>query len=200
MEELLIAEHEAATTPQAPAPKKAAPKKLTQEEKDMAAEKKQAESKFFKRISPEELRRMDKPERAKYYKWLADRDREKVTGVFRFFERPGGDLEFVFGEYLDAPVEKYHLVDGQTHEISLGAARHLNKNGWYPEYEYVPGGKNILVPGGQPTNMRMGKKVRRFAFQKLDFMEEDLSEYGQAVNGIVSVEFVGNQNIVDRPS
>lgn len=199
MEDLLIAELEAAKAPvQEPEKKKAPPKKIIKEEQEIAHEKKRAEEKFFKRLPPEELRKMSLEQRKHYYKWLADRDREKVTGVFRFYERQGGDLEFVFQEYLDSPMEKYHLIDGQTYEISLGAARHLNKNGWYPEYEYIPGGKNILVPGGQPTNMRIGKKVRRFSFQKLDFMEEDLAEYGQPMSGLVEVEYVGSENRTER--
>lgn len=172
--------------------------KPTKEEMEIAEEKKRKEKKFFKRLPPEELRKMSREERQDYYHWLGDRDKEKVTGVFRFFERPGGDLEFVFSEWPGCPDERYHLVDGQTYSISLGAARHLNKNGWYPEYEYIPGGKNINVPDGQPTNMRIGKKVRRYAFQKLDFMEEDMSEYGEPVSGLVSVEYVGNQNQTER--
>lgn len=199
MEELLIADMNEITTTKPMTPKKrtrtVAPI-IAKETLEKIEEKKIEQRKFFKRIAPEELRKMGKEERKSYYKWLADRDREKVTGVFRFYERPGGDLEFVFGEYADNPIERYHLVDGQTYVISLGAARHLNFRGWYPEYEYIPGGKNILVPNGQPTNMRVGKKVRRFSFQKLDFMEEDLSEYGEAASGLVSVEYVGNQNLI----
>ncbi len=170
-------------------------KKVTKEELDIIAEKKIEEKKFFKKIAPTELRKMTIEERKKYYVWLGERDSEKITGVFHFYERPGGDLEFEFGEYPGQPIERYHLIDGQTHTISLGAARHLNKSGWYPEYEYIPGGKNIMVPDGQPTNMRIGKKVRRFGFQKLDYMEEDMTEFGQPISGLVSVEYVGNENL-----
>ena len=105
-------------------------------------------------------------------------------------------MEFVYRAYKGDPVEKYSMIDGQTYEIPLGVARHLNKNGWYPEYEYVPGGKTILVPGGQPTNMRIGKKTHRFGFQKLDFLDDNDAEFSDVQSGIASVEFVGNQNLV----
>ncbi len=151
---------------------------------------------FTKRKSPEELRKMGYNERQRYYEWCRDRDKEKVRGVFRFFERPGGDLSFPYKAYKGEGFETYHLIDGQTYEIPRGVARHLNNDGWYPEYEYTPGGKMINVPGGQPTNMRIGKKVHRFAFQIIDDLDD--AEAGEVQSGLVFAEFVGNQNLVQR--
>jgi hypothetical protein len=192
MEDTLIAELEAK------APVKEPIHQPTSKNKKHPEEKKDQATKYTRAKTPEELRKMSKEEREKYFAWCRDRDREKVKGVFRFYERPGGDMQFVFRGWLGDPVEKYSMIDGQTYEIPLGVARHLNMNGWYPEYGYIPGGKTVLVPGGQPTNMRIEKKVRRFGFQKMDFLEEGLDEYGDVPSGIVAVEFVGNQNLTGQ--
>lgn len=190
MEDLMIAELEAAKTPIKEPVHQPSNKNKKKEKEETQNER------FIRSKSPEELRKMSRDERMRYFDWCRDRDREKVKGVFRFYERPGGDMEFVYRGWRGDPVEKYSMIDGQTYEIPLGVARHLNKNGWYPEYEYIPGGKTILVPGGQPTNMRIGKKTRRFGFQKLDFLDEQEAEFGDVQSGLVSVEYVGNQNLV----
>ncbi len=92
-----------------------------------------------------------------------DRDREKVKGMFKFYEVPGGTLSFVFKKYKEDQIEKYTLSDGQVYEIPLGVAKHLNKNGWYPVHHYKDeeGGKKI----------RIGEKIHRFGFQSLDFTD-----------------------------
>lgn len=178
------------------AAKKQFPKKRDQ--KDIKEEKTNPE-KFDKRKGPDELRKMTYDERQRYYNWCRDQDAELVKGVFKFYERPGHELEFVYRAYKGEGAQTYCLRDGQVYEIPLGVARHLNKDGWYPEYEYVPGGKTIMVPGGRPTNMRIQKKVRRFGFQTLDFVDgQDLAEYGEATNGLVSVEYVGTQNLYQK--
>ena len=53
-----------------------------------------------------------------------DRDREKVKGMFKFYEVPGGTLNFVCKK-----------------------STHLNKNGWYPVHHYKDeeGGKKIRI-------------------------------------------------------
>jgi hypothetical protein len=111
-----------------------------------------------------------------------DKDREKVRGIFHFYEVPGGRLEFCFKAYKDDKIERYDMYDGQIYEIPLGVAKHLNKNGWYPEYEYVAGEKG-LQGGHSPDGrgMRIGKKVRRFSFQSLEFVDTaDLTPNGEA--------------------
>jgi len=80
-----------------------------------------------------------KETQAKNLKYLRDKDREMVKGIFRFHEVPGGTMGFVFRAYIEDEVERCDRVDGEVYTIPLGVARHLNKNGWYPEYEYVPG-------------------------------------------------------------
>ena len=70
-------------------------------------------------------------------KYMRDKDREAVKGVFRFYEVPGGTLSFVFRAYKEDPVERFDLIDGQIYTIPLGVARHLNKNGKYPVHAYA---------------------------------------------------------------
>lgn len=97
-----------------------------------------------------------------------DKDREKVRGIFRFFEVPGGSMSFVFKAYKEDPVERFDLLDGETYSIPLGVAKHLNKNGWYPVHVY-----SMDETGKQV--MKIGQKVRRFGFQSLEFIDiEDL--------------------------
>jgi hypothetical protein len=78
------------------------------------------------------------------------------------------------------------LFDGQIYTIPLGVAKHLNKNGWYPIYEYFKGEPGIQNMG---QNMRIGKKVRRYSFNSLEFVDiDDISPVG---SGLLTVEKVG---------
>jgi len=107
----------------------------------------------------------------KNLKAMCERDREKVKGIFRFFECPGGSLNFCFRAYKWDPVERYDLTDGEICTIPLGVAKHLNKNGWYPQHHY------LMNESGLPQ-MRIGQKKRRFGFQSLEFI--DPAEIGEA--------------------
>lgn len=121
-------------------------------------------------------------------KYMRDKDREMVKGIFRFFEVPGGSMSFVFHAYREDPVERYDFIDGQLYTIPLGVARHLNKNGWYPTYEYIKGEDGVQGGFGPSNTMRVGQKNRRFGFQSLEFIDhEDLSTQ---VSPIVTVEHV----------
>ena len=102
-------------------------------------------------------------------KYQRDKDREPVKGVFRFYEVPGGTLSFVFRAYKQDPVERFDLEDGKIYTIPFGVARHLNKNGKYPVHAYAQN------ESGAPSII-IGKKVARFAFQSLEFIDiEDMS-------------------------
>lgn len=112
-------------------------------------------------------------------KYQRDKDREMVKGIFRYYESPGATLSFCFKAYKEDPIERFNLLDGQVCTIPLGVAKHLNKSGWYPEYEYMPGEKNTVgafSPDGQ--RMRIARKVRRYGFQSLEFL--DIDELGEA--------------------
>lgn len=119
------------------------------------------------------------------HKYNRDKDREMVRGMFKYHEVEGGALMFSIRLYKEDDVENYTLVDGQIYTIPLGVARHLNKNGWYPVYEYIKGEPGVH---GVDGNMRIGKKVRRYSFNSLEFVDiDDISPVG---SGLVTVEKV----------
>lgn len=131
------------------------------------------------------------PGQAANQKAMREKDRTMVKGIFRFYEAPGHTMGFVFRAYPEDPVETFNLKDGEAYTIPLGVAKHLNKNGWYPEYEFtsdrsfqsghsVSMGSHVAPSGG----MKIGKRIRRFGFQSMDFIDE-LQENTQQ---IVTVE------------
>lgn len=108
-------------------------------------------------------------------RYQRDKDREMVKGVFRLYEAPGGTMSFVYKKYKEDPVERFDLVDGQVYNVPLGVAKHLNSGGSYPVHAYN------VKEDGKPT-MEVGKKVRRFGFQSLEFMDvEGLSTVDEPV-------------------
>lgn len=103
----------------------------------------------------------------KSVKYQREKDREPVRGIFRFLEVPGGSLSFTYGPIYKGDVtERYDLVDGHVYTLPLGVAKHLNKNGWYPMYGYQQD------PNGQAQSRQI-KKVHRFQFQSLEFVDLD---------------------------
>ena len=129
------------------------------------------------------------------HKYNRDKDREMVKGIFRFHEVPGGRMAFPFRAYKEDDVEIFDLIDGQVYTIPLGVARHLNKNCWYPVYDYIKGESGIQ--GGYASNvlganstMRVTTKVRRCSFQSLEFVDiDDLNPQGNS--GVSMVETIG---------
>lgn len=117
----------------------------------------------------------------KSLKWHRDKDREKVKGIFKYYEVPGGSMSFVYRQYKEDKTERYDMIDGKVYSIPLGVARHLNKNGWYPVHQYT------MDDAGSPS-MRIGQKKRRFGFQSLEFV--DIEDLGQTNEEIVTVEKV----------
>lgn len=110
-----------------------------------------------------------------------DKDREKVRGIFRFYEIAGGELSFVYKAFKGDKVEKYTLMDGKAYSIPLGVAKHLNRNGCYPIHKYLKGEDGKV-------SQRIGQKVRRFGFQSLEFV--DVDELSTAPSRIITVENV----------
>lgn len=107
-------------------------------------------------------------------KYQRDKDRVPVKGIFRFYEAPGGTLSFCFRAYKEDPIEQFALKDGEVYTLPLGVAKHLNKTGWYPEYEFIQGEKNVVgafSPEGHI--MRVSRKIRRYGFQSLEFVDTD---------------------------
>lgn len=130
-------------------------------------------------MTTQEVKKETKTEQKKSFKYMRDKDRENVRGIFRFYEVPGGSFSFVFKKWKEDPLERFDLIDGQVYTIPLGVAHHLNKNGWYPVHAYA------VDEMGKPL-MKIGQKVRRFGFQSLEFVDvEDLTPVGSP---IVTVE------------
>lgn len=105
--------------------------------------------------------------------YMREKDKEKVRGMFKYYEVPGGQFSFVYGPiYKGDTTERYDFEDGKIYSIPLGVAKHLNKNGWYPEHKHVVDeyGKSIAI---------VGTKHRRFGFQSLEFVDiDDLTPEG----------------------
>lgn len=109
------------------------------------------------------------------------KDREPVKGIFRFYESPGGCMEFSYKCYKGDQIERFNLQDGEVCTIPLGVAKHLNKNGWYPVHAY-------RVEDNGKASMHIGKKVRRFGFQSLEFVDiEDLSPVGSGIEIVTMI-------------
>jgi len=110
------------------------------------------------------------PIKGKDLKYLRDRDREMVRGIFRFFEVPGGNLSFSFRKYREDEIETFSLNDGEIYTLPRGVAHHLSNNCWYPEHTY-----KMDEHGKQ--SMMVSKKRRRCTFEPLEFM--DVSELNE---------------------
>jgi len=113
-------------------------------------------------------------------RYQRDKDREKVKGIFKFYEVPGGSLSFVFKKYKEDPLEKFEFVDGCIYEIPLGVAKHLNKNGSYPVHAYK------MNEDGK-SSMQIGQMVHRFGFQSLEFVDIDDLNDGSDESQIVQM-------------
>lgn len=118
------------------------------------------EAKKDEKITPTKLR------------YMRDKDREIVRGIFRFYEVPGGSLSFNYRKYKEDEVERFDLIDGMTYSIPLGVAKHLNSSGSYPVHAYQ------MDESGRPS-VHVGKRIRRYGFQSLEFIDiEELSDVG----------------------
>lgn len=122
---------------------------------------------------------LPREDREKLQKRQRDKDREKVKGIFKFYEVPGGELSFCLRLHKGDEVEKYTFNDGKIYTVPLGVAKHLNKSGVYPVHAYAQD------EGGQ-VSMKVGKKVRRYGFQSLEFV--DVEEFDHEPSPIITVE------------
>lgn len=137
----------------------------------------------------EDLKDMTKEQVKKKLRYQRDKDREKVKGIFKYYEVPGGSVSFNYRAYKEDQVERYDLVDGQVYEIPLGVAKHLNKNGWYPVHAHT-------VDENGRAKQTLGKKVRRFGFNSLEFI--DIEDLNTDANQLVTVEDIlpSQKNII----
>lgn len=103
---------------------------------------------------------------------LRDKDLKPVKGMFKFYEVPGGTIEFPFLKYKEDRTPKmYRFEDGKVYTIPLMVAKHLNSSGSYDNYAYAPTEDN-------KGNVKVTGKTRRYGFQSLEFTDED--EIGSA--------------------
>lgn len=112
-----------------------------------------------KKLSAEEQRKM------------REDDHRIVRGIFRSPESSGARIDFSFKKYKGDSVENYSLLDGETYDIPIMVAKHINKNCNYPKHRF------ILDENGNPVK-DIGQMVQRFSFESLEFqeMEEKLAE------------------------
>lgn len=130
---------------------------------------------------PENLTPTSKPVK-KDLKYMRDRDREMVRGIFRFFEVPGGNMAFSFRKYKEDEVESFSLNDGEIYILPRGVAHHLSNNCWYPEHAYKMDDHGKAVA-------QITKKKRRCSFEPLDFMDaSSIAELSPA--NIEEVKFI----------
>ena len=116
---------------------------------------------------------------------MRDRDAEMVTGIFKNLENPAsaggrGAVMFSFKKYPGDPFLQYELCDGERYTIPRGVAHHLNNNCFYREYQHLPGefgtqGIRQGIADGRlhTNNVQMSKKVHRYAFHSLEYMDDD---------------------------
>lgn len=130
-----------------------------------------------KRLTPEDV--------AKQIKSLRDRDAELVTGIFHNIEAPGMSVEFSYKMYPGDENVTYSLLHGEKYRIPRGVARHLSRNCYLKEYRDLPNelgqqgvkASSTDVGDGRLRNasdMKMIKKVQRFAFLATEFNDDDI--------------------------
>lgn len=140
------------------------------------------EPKNMTKIQPVDKSKSTKEDIARDLLLQRDRDRQMVKGVFKYYEVPGGVVEFSFKKYKQDPIENFVLHDGQVYTIPLGVAKHLNSNTWYPIHTFT------RDESGSPLQS-IGQKIRRMAFQSLEFM--DVEDFGNtAEKQIITVQNV----------
>lgn len=90
-------------------------------------------------------------------------DSKLVKGVFKNSECPGGDLTFAICLYKGDPVRIYHFVDGESYEIPLGVAKHINRQCKYKRSKYLVDKDGKKIIGSD-------KPVERYQFISHDYM------------------------------
>ena len=136
---------------------------------------------------PVSASKITRDELEKQLKRQRDRDNELVTGIFKNLENPAtnggrGSVVFSYKYYRGQPNEVYELMDGERYTLPRGVARHLNNNCYYKEYtlQDQSGIRGAINPDGrlQSKNaLQIAKKVHRYAFHSLEYMDDDVDMY-----------------------
>ncbi len=136
------------------------------------------------------VKKITREELAKQIARMHDRDAEMVTGIFKNLENPAtnggrGSLVFSYKYYPGDDNTVYELWDGERYTLPRGVARHLNNNCFYREYQHLQGefGQQGIRQGHntdgrlQTNSFQMAKKVHRYAFHSLEYMDDDSDMY-----------------------
>ena len=136
------------------------------------------------KVQRKDPKQMNLQEKSRYIAQLRERDNEMVTGVFQNLETRGGSLRFSYKFYPGDDYKDYEFYDGERYTIPRGVARHINNDCYYKEYKHLDGqsgetGMRAAFNDGRlrADKMQAMRKVHRFAFRSLDFMDDDLDMY-----------------------
>lgn len=141
--------------------------------------------------APIKKQKVSREELAKHIAKMRERDSEMVTGIFKNLEAPAqnggkGAIQFGFKKYPGDDYAFYEFWDGERYTIPRAVAHHLNNNCFTKEYQYLPGefGQQGIRTGFPDASGRLQKnipqaarKVYRFNFSSLEYMDEDLDMY-----------------------
>ena len=134
----------------------------------------------------DDIKKMSQSEMRKKIERMRDRDAELVSGIFRNRENPAnsyqmGSVTFMYKKWPGEEYKTYHLVDGERYKLPRGVVHHLNNNCFYREYVHLPGEKGetgirtAYNDGSlRAEKMQASRKVHRYEFVPLDFMDDDL--------------------------
>lgn len=137
--------------------------------------------------------KISKSEFEKRVESLKERDSEMVTGIFKNLEQPGGSISFHLKLYDgDDFNHEYTFFDNERYTIPRGVARHLNNNCAYKAYSFLPGesgdnGVHAAINDGSlhgAPSMTETRKVQRFAFQSLEYMDDDPEMYPSGLSEV----------------
>ncbi len=137
-----------------------------------------------------ERKKVSREDLAKQIQKMRDRDAELVTGIFKNLENPAtnggrGAVLFSYKYYPNDENVIYEMCDGERYRIPRGVARHLNNNCYYKEYQHLQGEfgqqgiRGAQNPDGrlQTNSLQQAKKVHRYAFHSLEYMDDDVDMY-----------------------
>jgi len=79
-------------------------------------------------------------------------DSKIVKGIFKNHESPGGDAIFSVRLYKGDPIRTYNLVDGESYDLPLGVAKHINRQCQYKRHKWlVDANGNKIIGADKPT-------------------------------------------------
>lgn len=110
---------------------------------------------------------LTREEKKAYLDYLAEKDGQMVTGVFRCYEPLGGTVCFTAMAFNGENPIKYEFFDGQTYTIPKYIAKRF-ENEFQGSGTFYPTNSHILDSMGNPV-VGMGKKNRRFGFSSMEF-------------------------------